>query len=55
MEHLQILEDEITHLPDQFSEHELPDLLAHVYDLIDGFNQSLTEREFIFLGQEDEI
>ncbi|NOZ62792.1 MAG: hypothetical protein GXO74_14060 [Calditrichaeota bacterium] len=54
VEQMLILEDEFTHLPDQFAEHELPDLLAHIYDLIDGFNQSLTEREFIFLGQEDE-
>ncbi len=53
MEHIQILEEEINFLPEEIHQDEISDILAHIYDLIDGFNQYLTEREIVFLGEED--
>ena len=49
-EQVEILEDEFKQLETNKDESELLEILNHLYDLTDGLNQTLTEREFLFMG-----
>jgi hypothetical protein len=49
-EQVEILEDEFKQLETIKDESELLEILNHLYDLTDGLNQTLTEREFLFMG-----
>ena len=53
IEHIDILKEEINHLQDDIQSDQIGDQLNIIYDLIDGFNQLLSEREFLFLPQEE--
>ena len=49
-EQVEIFEDEFKELDTNFDDQELAEFLNHLYDLTDGLNQTLTEREFLFMG-----
>ncbi|MDW7680730.1 MAG: hypothetical protein SCK70_09210 [bacterium] len=46
-----ILEEESTELTAKTDAPEIAEIVNHLYDLIDGINQTLTEREFIIMGE----
>lgn len=46
-----ILIEEITELESTDGEHGIEDVMNHLYDLIDGANQTLSEREFLMMGE----
>ncbi len=46
-----ILNDEIAALESINGEHEIDEILNHFYDLIDGANQILSEREFLIMSE----
>jgi len=48
---VEILNDESSQITDAGDDGELEDILNHLYDLIDGLNQTLTEREFVIMGE----
>ena len=52
------LKDQVEILGDELEQHdvdaedqEITDILNHLYDLTDGLNQALTEREFLIMGE----
>ncbi len=47
---VEILEDELEQLDADIEDQEITDILNHLYDLTDGLNQALTEREFLIMG-----
>jgi len=49
-EQVEILEDEFKQLKTNKDKSEFVEILYHLYDLTDGLNQTLTEREFLFMG-----
>jgi len=49
-EQIEILDEESSQLILDNNDTELNDMLNHLYDVIDGVNQSLTEREFVIMG-----
>ena len=49
-EQVEIFEDEFKQLDTNNDDRELAEFLNHLYDLTDGLNQTLTEREFLFMG-----
>lgn len=51
MEHVEILAEESNQFTEKVDEFEANEILKHLYDLIDGLNQSLTEREFVIMGE----
>lgn len=53
IEQVQIMKEEISNLQGDVPIDELKDQFNFIYDLVDGFNQLLSEREFIFLGQQE--
>ena len=46
-----ILIDEVSELESINGECEVEDMMNHLYDLIDGANQTLSEREFLMMGE----
>ncbi len=50
LEQVEIFEDEFKQLDTNEKNQELTEFLNHLYDLTDGLNQILTEREFLFMG-----
>jgi len=46
-----ILAEEAKELNDINGEFEVEDMLNHLYDLIDGANQTLSEREFLMMSE----
>ena len=52
-EQVHILKEETGQLIDQSETTEISELLNHFYNVIDGINQLLTEREFIIMGAEE--
>lgn len=50
LEQVGIFEDEFKQLDTNEKNQELTEFLNHLYDLTDGLNQILTEREFLFMG-----
>ena len=49
-EQVEIFEDEFKQLDANYDDQELAEFLNHLYDLTDGLNQTLTEREFLFMS-----
>lgn len=45
-----ILIEEISQLESTDGEYGIEDVMNHLYDLIDGANQTLSEREFLMMG-----
>ncbi len=45
-----ILNEESMQLKNIRDDHEISDALRHIYDIIDGINQILTEREFLIMS-----
>ena len=55
-EQAQTLFEEVNELDRmQSSEQELSDILNHLLDVIDGFNQNLIEREFVIAGVDEDF
>lgn len=48
---IDILVDEIKELDNLNGEFEIDEILNHFYDLIDGINQNLSEREFLIMSE----
>ncbi len=46
-----ILVEEVNELDNIDGEYEIEDMLNHLYDLIDGANQTLSEREFLIMSE----
>jgi len=51
LEQVEILAEESNQFSEKGDEFEAEEILNHLYDLIDGINQSLTEREFVIMGE----
>lgn len=50
VEQVDILSDEVRSLDELDGELEIDEMLNHLYDLLDGINQTLSEREFLMLS-----
>ncbi len=50
MNQIDILVDEVKELDNINGEYEIDEMLNHFYDLIDGLNQTLSEREFLIMS-----
>jgi len=50
-EQIEILEDEAKLVPEIGNDNEIKEFLNHLFDLIDGVNQTLTEREFLIMSE----
>ncbi len=50
VEQVDILSDEVQSLDELDGELEIDEMLNHLYDLLDGINQTLSEREFLMLS-----
>lgn len=50
VEQVNILSDEVQSLDDLNGEFEIEEMLNHLYDLLDGINQTLSEREFLMMS-----
>lgn len=50
VEQVNILSDEVQNLDDLNGELEIEEMLNHLYDLLDGINQTLSEREFLMMS-----
>ncbi len=50
VEQVTILSDEIESLDELDGEFEIDEMLNHLYDLLDGINQTLSEREFLMMN-----
>jgi len=48
---IDILMDEVNELDFIDGEYEIEDMMNHLYDLIDGANQTLSERAFLMMGE----
>ena len=48
--YLEIFSDEVKELESIEDDFELDEFLNHLFDLIDGLNQTLSEREFLIMG-----
>jgi hypothetical protein len=52
VDQVDILVDELEALNQSGDESEIGDILNHLFDLIDGVNQTMSEREFLILADE---
>ncbi len=52
VDQVDIFLDELEALNRSDNESEIGDILSHLFDLIDGVNQTLSEREFLILADE---
>ena len=50
IEQVEIFEDEIKQLDTENDDQEITQILNHLYDLTDGLNQAITEREFLIMS-----
>ncbi|MDZ7333293.1 MAG: hypothetical protein ONB31_15065 [candidate division KSB1 bacterium] len=48
---IDVLLDEAQHLEQMADDEEIEEVLNHLYDLIDGVNQTWSEREFLILDE----
>ena len=46
-----ILLDEVQELDNINGAYEVDEMLNHFYDLLDGINQTMSEREFLLVGE----